>query len=112
MVTSVSSPRESAPRFKDIKPYEAPESVTDLHGPREGKLRLPSWVYWGPGESFDLAVDGDVVAAYQALLQEASAEEQSAMLNADLLVEVWARLSLPERVRRLWEGRFPLLANA
>lgn len=83
-----------------------------LRGPRRGELRLPSNVYWGPDHTFDLGDRSDLVEAYQATLREGRSVDQTSILNADLLREVWAELMLPVRVRSLWEERFPELAVA
>lgn len=105
-------PDEARVYFRDVKPYEAPADLAELRGPATGRLELPRTVYWGPSSSVDLAVPGDVVRAYQAALQEATALEQCALLSRERLVAVWPELALPPRVRALWEGRFPELASA
>jgi hypothetical protein len=47
---------------------------------------------------------------YERVLREAaSTDEVSRYVNGRALVEVWSRLWLPQRVRRLWEDRFPEL---
>ncbi|MHB1173266.1 MAG: hypothetical protein ACYCZY_12420 [Lacisediminihabitans sp.] len=38
--------------YRDIKPYDAPERLDDLRGPRSGRIELPLNVYWGsPSQS-------------------------------------------------------------
>lgn len=101
--------REGRVFYRDIKPYDAPSTLAELGGPREGRVELPIAVYWGPPYVFDLASKSDVVEMYEATLQEGRVEDQVRLLNRDLLVSVWARLMLPMRVRGLWEQRFPEL---
>lgn len=96
--------------FEDVKPYEAPGSLADLVGPAVGELTLPLTVYWGPARAFDLTQPGHVRTAYQAILSEGRVVDQVALLNAAVLLAVWPRLMLPQRVRVLWEDRFPELA--
>lgn len=37
-------------RFRDIKPYYVPQSLSDLHGPLTGKIKLRHSVMWAPGD--------------------------------------------------------------
>ena len=46
-------------RFQDVKPYDAPASLDDLHGPRDGELVLPHHVHWGPRRDVNLGHKGD-----------------------------------------------------
>ncbi|MCS5735673.1 transcriptional regulator [Herbiconiux daphne] len=112
MTDATDAPEDARVFYRDIKPYEAPERLDVLHGPRDGRVQLTINVYWGPAYSFDLANESDVVEAYQATLREGRAIDQVELLNRDLLVAVWSDLLLPVRVRSLWEGRFPELAAA
>ncbi len=98
--------------YRDIKPYDAPARLDELHGPRGGRMELPVNVYWGPPYTFDLANESDVVEAYQATLREGRVVDQMEVLNRDLLIRIWPELVLPLRVRELWEKRFPELATA
>jgi hypothetical protein len=97
--------------YRDTKPYEAPLQLAELCGPSAGQVELPLNVYWGPPHIFDLNNESDIVEAYQATLREGRVEDQAKILNADLLVSIWADLQLPVRVRRLWEERFQVLAT-
>ena len=47
--------------------------------------------------------------AYQAVLREGTADDQAFILNRDVLQREWAELALPDRVRVMWESRFPQL---
>ena len=98
--------------YRDIKPYDVPSRLDDLHGPRSGRMELPLNVYWGPQATVDLDTLSGVVKAYQAALREGRVVDQVELLNRDLLVEVWSELLLPDRVRDLWESRFPELTAA
>ena len=98
--------------FQDIKPYAVPSSLDDLYGPAEGVLHLPRNVYWGPMSTVDLSAQGGISKAYQAVLREGREIDLVMLLNRDVLLRSWAGLMLPDRVRDLWETRFPELAAA
>lgn len=98
--------------YRDIKPYDVPVRLDDLHGPNSGRMTLPINVYWGPWSVIDLDIRSDVVKAYQATLREGRIVDQVALLNRDLLVKIWPELMLPARVRELWESHFPELSIA
>lgn len=46
---------------------------------------------------------------YRVVITEGSLGDQTALLHPDVLVSIWDGLVLPERVRTLWENRFPVL---
>ena len=93
--------------YGDVKPCCAPDSLADLQGPDGGVVTLPSDVLWAPGGGVvDLDEPGGTEVAYQALLQEGTAEQQVRFLHRGRLVRVWPALALPPRVRALWESRF------
>ncbi len=97
-------------RFRDVKPYAVPASLEDLRGPCSGLIELPHHVRWLDDRfGVDVGVLGRRVMAYQALLSEATVEEQQRFLNAELLIETWPQLRMDRRVRELWESRFPVL---
>lgn len=97
-------------RFRDIKPYAAPDSLDELRGPSSGVIRLPHHIRWAPGErSYDVGSFPDAQVVYQAVLAEGTVAEQRQLLNASRLIEIWPRLNLDQRVVELWEGRFPQL---
>ena len=97
-------------RFQDVKPYDAPASLDDLRGPRDGELVLPHHIHWGPRRDVNLSREGDVLTAYQATISEGMVADQVTILNRSLLLELWPELILSARVRSLWESRFPELA--
>lgn len=108
----VSPPGSARVFYRDVKPYDAPKQLGDLHGPRSGSIVLPLNVYWGPKSDVNLDSESDVVKAYQATLREGRVVDQVKLLNRDLLIEIWPELLLPVRVRELWENRFPELTSA
>lgn len=99
-------------RFQDVKPYDAPAKLDDLHGPASGAVQLPPWVYWGPNPVANLDVEGDAIRAYQATIQEGRLVDQLQILNRERLVSLWPELTMPARARALWESRFPELTTA
>ena len=80
-------------RVQDVKPYDAPVSLDDLRGPRDGELVLPHHVHWGPRRDVDLSREGDVLTAYQATIsgefvgpRSVRIRETGAVLDPDLVV--------------------------
>jgi hypothetical protein len=63
-------------RFQDVKPQDAPASLDDLRGPRDGELVLPHHVRWGPRRDVNLSREGDVLTAYQATISEGMVADQ------------------------------------
>lgn len=98
--------------YRDTVPYDVPSSLAALRGPAAGILELPITVHWGPRRTFDLDRQGLRQAAYRAIVREGTTADQEALLNADLLRQMWDELILPERCRQLWEQTFPELAAA
>lgn len=105
----MNAPADKRVFFRDIKPYDAPATLEELHGPSSGTVELPRWVYWGPKPVANLDVEGDAIRAYQATIQEGRTVDQVQILNRDRLVAMWPELTMPLRVRALWESRFPEL---
>lgn len=101
----------STVRFSDIKPYDAPQSLTELSGPGlGGTLHLDHSIMWAPNSStVTLNNMDDVNFAYRAILSEGTEDQQRQLLNADLLRRAWPQLMLPLRVMKLWQERFPEL---
>ena len=96
--------------MQDVKPYDAPANLDELRGPRNGTVVLPHWIYWGPTPSIDLSSEWSLIKGYQATIQEGRVIDQVQILNRDLLIAIWPELAMPQRVRQLWEERFPELA--
>ncbi|ROS28991.1 DNA invertase Pin-like site-specific DNA recombinase [Rathayibacter sp. PhB127] len=106
------APAQERVFYRDVKPYELPLALDDLVGPSAGVIELPHHVHWGPEVTVDLRAPGGVAKAYQALLTEGTSKDQEALLDRGLLASLWKELDLPDRVRLLWETRFPELAGA
>ncbi len=99
--------------FRDIKPYYAPDSLDQLHGPAGGVVELSHSVLWAPGGGrVDIDRPGGLRMAYQAVLAEGTVEDQVSILNRDRLIAVWPELMLPLRVLEMWESRFPELRTS
>lgn len=102
--------RRERVRFRDIKPYFVPNSLTQLRGPYDGKIKLRKVVLWAPGDNVvNLDTTGGCHLAYQALLAEGKLEDQIQGLNRRRLIEEWPNLNLDLRVKELWEEKFPEL---
>ncbi len=97
--------------YRDVVPYDTPTSLNALRGPATGMLELPISVHWGPHRTYDLSDLDDRVFAYQQLVREGTTADQEALLNADLLRQVWGEMILPERCLALWEDSFDELAQ-
>lgn len=99
-------------RFRDTRPYFTPDSLDELQGPAKGVIELPHAVLWLEHRTVDLDSPGGTPLAYQALIAEGLPDEQRALLNRTLLINVWTELNLDQRVVDLWESRFPELSAA
>jgi len=97
--------------FQDVIPYDVPASLSDLAGPSVGRLVLPHSIHWGPDREVDLDSHSGRSKAYRAIVREGTLAQQEALLNADVLRELWNDLRLPARCRAVWEARFPELAD-
>ena len=101
MVTGVVAGRV---RFRDVKPCHAPTTLDALRGPYHGLIDLPHGVRWQEDRvGIDVDDAGGRRMAYQALLTEGRVAEQ------ERLLELWPVINLDQRVRDLWETRFPEL---
>lgn len=88
--------------------------LTDLHGPTEGTVELPLWLFWSsPGHVFDLGDRDMRLWMYQTVLREAGRpEDLTEYLDGDTLIALWPDLFLPKGVRQAWEDAHPLLRAA
>jgi len=96
------------------RPAMVAASLADLHGPAEGTVELPIWLFWSnPDHTFDLG-DPDMCRwLYQIVLREASRQEDlTAYLDGDTLIALWPDLYLPRGVRQAWEDQHPALQAA
>jgi len=108
-----SSMTEARVRMRDIRPYEAPDSLDELEGPYDGFIDLPHGVRWQADRlGVDMSNPGWRRMAYQALLAEGTIDEQKRLLNRERLIEAWSTLSMDPRIRDLWVERFPELRAA
>jgi len=89
-------------------------SLADLHGPTEGPVRLPIWLFWSsPDQTFDLGEEDSRRWLYQTVLREAGSQEDlAAYLDSDTLVSLWPSLVLPKGVREAWEDEHRALRAA
>ena len=97
-------------RFRDIKPYAVVASLDELRGPEAGVIHLPHRARWQDDKDVDISDLGGARMAYQALLAEGDEAVQAELLNRNVLQRLWPQLHLDQRVRDLWESRFPELA--
>ncbi len=89
--------------FAEVKPYEVVESLTELHGPEHGVLRLPVELAWGGRIEFDLDDDYDRTAAYKIVLEEGTTRHLRELVSGRLLTAIWAQMRPARPVRALWE---------
>jgi hypothetical protein len=108
--------RSAAPRgstYVSRRPYVVAESLDDLAGPTGGTVRLSSRLDWSGQPSYDLTERGNLIAMYQAVLNEATdSVDLTRWLHGPTLIRLWPDLWLSPRLRGLWESRFPELAAA
>lgn len=98
-------------RFGDTIPYQVPDSLDDLHGPSTGQVRVGPNIDTSLNPVWDLDVEGRRWGLYSAVVRDGIVDEQCAILNRRLLLELWTTLNLPARCRSVWERRFPDLAQ-
>jgi hypothetical protein len=104
--------RESNPATGYQRPYAVAESLDLLHGPSSGTVRLPPHLDWSGQAEYDLDAPGRVIDLYRAVLIEAaSPQDLYAYLDAGMLRRLWALMWLPMQLRRVWERKFPVLAE-
>ena len=65
-------------------------SLDDLHGPAEGVVELPIWLFWScPDHTFDLSKPFMLRSMYETVLREAGRpEDLTTFLNGDTLRDV------------------------
>lgn len=101
-----------APSREYAKPVVTPERLDLLTGPTTGVVTLPRHLKWSGSNRYDLGQPGRIVDLYRTVLNEAlSPEDLRAFLNRAALLDLWATIWLPPRVRSAWEQRFPELAQ-
>jgi hypothetical protein len=99
--------------FGERREYAVVSHLGDLAGPTSGVVRLPHHLDWSGTPVYDLDNPAALGHLYEVVLREASeARDLCAWLDADVLLRLWPQLFIPPKVRRLWEERFPHLAQA
>jgi hypothetical protein len=108
--TSVRPPADYS-TYGNRKPYMVAESLSELRGPTEDTVTLPQHLDWSGNSTYDLSKPARLASMYRTVLNEAtSAEDLSAWIDGQVLIQLWPTLWLPAQLRRLWENRFPELA--
>ena len=99
--------------YTENRPYLLPETLGELAGPVAGVMQLPLRLDWSERTEFHLDDPGERNVMYERVIREATrVEDLRSYINEDVLRQVWDRLFLPARVRRIWEDRFPDLRLA
>jgi hypothetical protein len=100
----------SSPRYR--RPYAVADSLDLLRGPVSGVVQLPAHLDWSGRAEYDLDAPGRIIDLYRTVLVEAaSPKDLYAYLDAAVLRRLWAVLWLPAQLRRVWEQKFPVLAE-
>lgn len=82
-----------------------PDRLPDLPA-REAvrELEVPLHLDWSrPGRTVDLAVRSQRARAYEVVLREGRPADIESIVDGALLVDLWAELVLPRRVRAAWQ---------
>jgi hypothetical protein len=99
--------------YAENRPYVLPESLGELAGPLTGVIRLPLRLDWSEQTEFHLDDPAERNVMYERVIREATqVNDLRSYINGEVLRQVWGRLFLPHRVRRIWEDRFPDLRLA
>jgi hypothetical protein len=95
------------------RPYLLPETLGELAGPVTGVVQLPLRLDWSERTEFHLDDPQERNVMYERVIREATrADDLRSYINEDVLRQVWSRLFLPTRARRIWEDHFPGLKLA
>lgn len=99
--------------YSEQRPYTVADNLDELVGPTTGRVELPSRLDWSEQGTYDLDEPRELNLMYERVLREAmDVQDLRRYLDGSMLRTVWRRLFLPQRVRDLWERRFPELADA
>ncbi|GAA5127626.1 hypothetical protein [Haloechinothrix salitolerans] len=99
--------------YSEQRPYLVADSLDELVGPTVGLVELPLRLDWSEQGTYNLDEPCELNLMYEVVLSEAmDVQDLRRYLNGPMLPVVWRRLFLPQRVRELWEVRFPELADA
>jgi hypothetical protein len=103
----------SAPSWTAHLPEWIPQSLTDLHGPAEGVVRLPLDLCWSGTTEFDLGSFRQRVALCHLVIVQGLDKHYPEFLNAGHLLEAWPilRRRIAGGYTGAWEDRFPELAR-
>ncbi|MFC8800886.1 hypothetical protein ACFT2C_24410 [Promicromonospora sp. NPDC057138] len=96
--------------YADHIPYDTPDSLDDLRGPRKGVVRVGPPISTAPDPVYDLSDEDMVWHLYSAVVREGNARDHEALLERRTLIRLWPELNLPARCRAVWEAKFPVLA--
>lgn len=98
--------------YSERRPYVVVDSLDELVGPTSGLVELPLRLDWSEQGTYNLDDPRELGVMYERVLREAmDAQDLRRYVNGPVLCTVWRRLFLPQRVRDLWERRFPELAD-
>lgn len=98
--------------YGDRRPYVVADTLAGLHGPTRGTVVLPHHLDWSGNAEYVLDRPARLAAMYRTVLNEALTQDDLGnWLDGTLLAQLWPSLWLPPKVRSLWEGRFPALAD-
>lgn len=98
--------------YSEHRPYTVADSLDELVGPTTGRVELPSRLGWSEQGTYNLDEPRELNLMYEVVLREAmDVQDLRRYLDGPMLRAVWRRLFLPQRVRDLWERRFPELAD-
>ncbi|GAB3963738.1 hypothetical protein GCM10029978_022590 [Actinoallomurus acanthiterrae] len=105
---------EALPSWTAHLPRSIPQSLSDLHGPREGVVDLPLDLCWSGRTRYDVGRFPLRVALYELVIVQGLQKHYPEFLNGDYLIEAWPLLHrrLGDGYVEAWEGRFPELARA
>lgn len=97
--------------YSEQRPYVVADSLDHLVGPTDGLVELPLRLDWSEQGTYNLDDPRELGVMYERVLREAmDPKDLRRYLNGPMLRAVWQKLFLPQRVRDLWEQRFPDLA--
>lgn len=100
-------------RYADQRPYVVTDRLDALRGPTNGVVSLDRRLDWSGRARYDLHNPRRLASMYETVLREATApDDLTRWLDGPTLQRLWPDLVVPPQVRRLWEERFPELANA
>lgn len=99
--------------YADRRPYVVPETLEELTGPTAGVVELPLHLDWSEQRRYNLADVRELSLLYEVVLREAQhVEDLRRYVHGPTLQADWSRMFFPQRLRAMWEGRFPGLVRA